>query len=857
MPNQKHITLILRLNLALAFAVGLLVLWAYLQEPSEPSSAVLFGFSYLRLTLLGVVFFLLMGILILLLGSLRNRWNIQREELLKRLAYQKGIFWIALLWIASSYILLFLSEQRLGSLASYRERLLPILVWLAVLSVQFTLFLFYARGVDLGRFQEYRSVLLSALVVLALFSLLLLVIKLTGIGLTRDAVYWQGPGTPILLHQVLFATLVAILFYLFIESTHLARSTRLDLIVFLGLWAFASFLWLSQPAKLTHFSLEPAPPNYQSYPFSDALLYDNTAWGFLAGESIPSDFWTKPFYSFFLAMLHLFVGGNYTLLIALQVIFLAMIPAFTYLLMVRLNTRPAGVIVALLLTLRERNALMLSDVIQVSHVKLVLSDVFAMACMVLLLWLFYHWLEKPAERRVAPLLLGGIFSLLVLTRGHPILLLPFILLAVFIVRFPHPRLRWEAVTLTLLGFLLPLLPWLWRNYELTGKLAFQYPVSPYSAQMSTSYSMEPSAFDPLNLPPRFSGESDIAYYDRLQGSAMRFVLEHPDEVAKFVSSHYFHNLIFSYIYLPHSLRIDDVREYVKTAPFWSDWRGNLSVEGRVLLFTNLVVIALGLGYLWKTHKYFALVPLFLGIGYNLSVSIGRVSGWRFILPVDWITLIYYATGLIQLFHLLRSFTHQEQRFPFQEYKLQHTLQPLKRLALAGFVLFFLLIGVVLTRGQGLFSQRYPVKSMSQLKEEYKKITNTIPSLGANPSLDNFLETDDAIIIHGQASNPTFLKADKEGLNEIWPVYYFWPSYKPRPFSRLIFNLNGPQSAGVVLPMETAPFSFPDGADVIVIGCWAESGEINAGSVLIMGDSPIHYNSKPPLAATCASSQTHE
>jgi hypothetical protein len=332
-------------------------------------------------------------------------------------------------------------------------------------------------------------------------------------------------------------------------------------------------------------------------------------------------------------------------------------------------------------------------------------------------------------------------------------------------------------------------------------------------------------------------------------------LEHPDQVAKFVSAHYFHNLIFSYIYLPHSFQIEDVREYVKTASFWSEWSGNLSMEGRVLLFTNMVIIALGLGYLWKKHKYFALVPLFLGIGYNLSISVGRVSGWRFILPADWITLIYYAVGLIQIFYILRSLANQEQRLPLHEYKIQDILQPIKRLSLTGFVLFFVLTGVVLTKGQDLFSQRYPMKSVSQLKEEYKRVTNTIPSFVADPVLDDFLKTDGAIIAYGQASNPAFLKADQEGLDLTWPVYQIWPSYKPKPFPRLIFNLNGPESAGVVLPMETAPVSFPDGADVIVIGCRAASGEIKAESVLIMGNSPIHYNSESPFAATCASSES--
>ena len=856
MLNQERITLTLRLHLIFAFVVGLFVLWSYIKEPSEAGSAAFFGFSYLRLVLILVVVSLLLGILVLLFGSFRNsRWAHAGENFVGRLANQRGVFWISLVWIGTSYVLLFLSEQQLGSLASYRERLLPILFWFAVLSVQFVLLVLYLRGINPKVFRDHRNVFISSFAILILFGLLLLVIAMTRVGLTPDIVYWQGPGVPILLYQVLIATFAGVVFYLVVERTNLGSSKRLDTMVFIGLWGLACLIWLNQPARLTHFSLEPTPPNYQSYPFSDALLYDNSAREFLIGKPIPSDFWAKPFYSFFLAVLHLFSGGNYTLLISLQIMTLAVIPAFAYLLTTQLGTRSAGLILALLLILRERNALALSNVIQVSHIKLLLSDVFAMGFMILMLWLFFRWAQNPGEHRVTPLIFGGVFSLLVLTRGHPILLLPFILLTVLLVPFARPSLRGEALILTFLGFILPLLPWFWRNYELTGKLAFQYPVSPYSAQMSKAYSFDPTTFDPQNLPPKFSGESDFAYYNRLQGQAVGFVLEHPEEVAKFIAAHYFHNSILSYIYLPYSFRIEDIRGYVKAEPFWGSWRGELSFQAGILLFINLGMIALGFGYLWKKFRYLAFVPLFLGIGYNLSVSVGRLSGWRFILPADWITLIYYSIGLMLFYQLLRSVTNQEVNLPLQEYRTLNAVSSLKRFSLIGSALFFLSIGIALTKGQEIFAERYPAKSASQLKQDYNRIAQTIPSSISNVSLENFLKTDGAVIAYGQALNPSFLEANKEGLNDSWPVYYFWPSYKPKPFSRIIFNLGGPKSTGVILPTESPPSSFPDGADVIVIGCWAESGEINALAVLIQSGSPIHYVSEPFPTPACPFSQS--
>ncbi len=850
MPDQKRLHFILRLNLALAFLEGLAVLWAFLKEPSELQSAVLFGFSFFRLALIATALSSSVAFLILFLRSFRASWQDRSRTFWTWVENQKWVSWVLLLWIAATYVLLFLSKQQLGSLASYRERLLPILLWLTAVAVQFGFVRLYQRGINSGMFHDYRGILLPSLAIFVPFALVLLILKLTGIGLTPDRVYWQGPGVPIQLHQVLVAAFAGIVFGWLIERTRPGRSTRLDWIVCLGLWGFASLLWLNQSADLTWFSMEPTAPNYQSYPFADALLYDNVGREYLIGKPIPSDFWAKPFYSFFLTILHVFAKGNYTFLISLQVIVLAVIPAFAYLLMVRLGSRPAGIILALLFILRERNSLMLSNVIQVSHVKLLLSDVFVMGLMVLLLWLFFHWLEKPGERRVTPLVFGGVFSLIVLTRGHPILLLPLLLGAVLLVPFPHPRVRWEAFALVFFGFMLPFVPWFWRNYQLTGKLAFQYPVSPYSAQMSSAYSFEPSAFDQNNLPPKYAGESDIQYYNRLQGQAVQFALEHPSHVAKFISAHYFHNLLFSYIYLPYSFQIEDVKEYVRTGPFWSNWRGELPLQGWLLLVINISMVALGFGYLWKKYKYIAFVPLALGMGYNLSVSMGRLSGWRFILPADWITLIYYAVGLIQFYHLLRALISRETSVIPQQEETPDAIHPLKRSPLITSALIFLVISIALTKGQVLFSQRYPAKSVLQLQEDYNKAANAIPLSIPGADLDNFLKTDGAVIVYGQALNPYFLPADKEGWDSPWPVFYFWPSYRPRSFPRLIFNLSGPQSAGIVLPMESLPSSFPDGANVTVIGCLAKSGEINALAVLRQDDAPVHYLSEPFPALAC-------
>lgn len=843
MLTQNRVSLILRLNWAFAFAVGLLVLWAYVREPSEPGSAVFFGFSILRLVLLLFVLALLLAILVLLLTLLRSSPRAQAsEKQFVMLANQRGILWISFLGIAIAYILLFLSEQRLGAFASYRERLLPILIWLTVSSVQFGFAVLSISGIDPKIISENRTIFATSLFILILFGILLFVINLTRIGLIPDNVYWQGPGAPILLHQVFLAVLVAILSYWLIERTNLRRSNKLDLVIFLSLWVFASLAWLSQPAKLTYFSLEPKEPNFQSYPFSDALIYDSTAEEFLIGKSIPADLWVKPVYSFFLALLHLFAGDNYTLLISLQVAILAIIPSLVYLLTINFDQRLAGLVAALFVIVRERNAMALSDIIQVSHSKLLLSDVFAMGAMILLVWLVVWWLQHPEERRATPIAVGGMLGLLILTRGHPILMIPFLFLVSLIALKPKLNVWFKSSLRMIFGLSIVLVPWFWHTYQLTGKFAFQDPSSPYAVNDTlVKLYAEPSKIN--------TTAQNSPSYGNFQSQAFRSVIEHPLDITYFTSAHYFHNAIFSYIYLPGSFQIEDLSAYVKRLPFWNrGWDGSIPTEALILMFINFVVLSLGISVAWKKVNKLILVPLILGAAYNLSIAVARRSGWRFILPADWVTLVFYAIGIVQIFVIIRSIINRPaEEIDRSDADLHLSVASKQSLVMWG--LPFLVIAIGLVSGYRLFPLLYPPKSPQQLLQD-RQIAFPLSSEKETTALNSLLQQEGTTIMYGKALYPVYLHADEGMLN------FNWPSFAPQPYNRLAFYLIGPQSTSVNLPMESPPLEFPDGASVIVIGCKVESGDLNAVSVLIQGNPPIYYSSESFETATCPLSESN-
>jgi hypothetical protein len=111
-------------------------------------------------------------------------------------------------------------------------------------------------------------------------------------------------------------------------------------------------------------------------------------------------------------------------------------------------------------------------------------------------------------------------------------------------------------------------------------------------------------------------------------------------------------------------------------------------------------------------------------------------------------------------------------------------------------------------------------------------------------LKDFAQNEEAVILHGKAIYPVYFEAN-DGMGN-----FNWASFEAQPYPRIAFYLIGPQSISVNLPMQSAPASFPDGADVIVIGCWSEADDINAVAVLIQDDAPIQYLSEPFPAPTC-------
>jgi hypothetical protein len=424
-----------------------------------------------------------------------------------------------------------------------------------------------------------------------------------------------------------------------------------------------------------------------------------------------------------------------------------------------------------------------------------------------------NWLRKTNNDYLPGIISGASFGLVVLVRSQAQLLLPILLAGIV---FTGGALReWrKAIQKTLiftLGLLIVVIPWVWRNYQVSGKPAVEN-TGFYIRMFAGGYS------EPTDIIDILPGESFDEYNARIKSQIIRYVFNHPVEVAGIYAAYFIHNEIISVIYLPMSLNLYAPRSYVDHLPFWDDPHINLANSYGVMFFFTLGLISLGVGLAVKRLKFLGALPLLIHFTYSLSVAIARISGWRFMLPVDWILLVYYCMGLIQLVVMVvsvvwnRNLATEDASSDLENGSLRSSFfQGKIYLAVAG----FLLIGLSLPIIELAMPVRYPSLPQNELIETY--VPSALQLDGGEQvtasALKKFLETEPAAtILYGRALYPAYYKQGS-----------YWGDSNPTllavsQFDRLQFTLIGPVRAFAFIPLQGAPQYFPHAADVFLVGC---------------------------------------
>ncbi|MBN2500173.1 MAG: hypothetical protein JXB38_05350, partial [Anaerolineales bacterium] len=359
------------------------------------------------------------------------------------------------------------------------------------------------------------------------------------------------------------------------------------------------------------------------------------------------------------------------------------------------------------------------------------------------------------------------------------------------------------------------------------------------------------SFTPEEDDPGFDADVTAAEYAEAgMAKAKHFALENPGYVAGFVLSHTLHNEVSTLLALPAQFTLADnlvtfynlrpywesdeglwqdccsLHTYVDDLPYWHDWTGDFPPQAWLPLLFSLAMIALGIGAAWKRVGLIGLLPLVVHLAYSASTAIARVSGWRLILPVDWVGIFYFSLGLSQLTLAVLAIWAGGKaigrlRFGAESDEAVASQAKFPWRAVLVTSLLVLLIGVSVPLVEVIVPPRYI---------NYGKAQALTVLTGANhrvqAGFDNgaFLEDDNAVALWGRALYPRYYPAGEGEPSDSWSAF------TPYPYSRVGFYLAGPQNAQVVLPLDTAPDAFPHAADVLVLGC-SDGGLVEAFAVM--------------------------
>lgn len=827
--------------------------FATLGSPSDPKNAFLFGYSFERILLGGGVLALGVTLLILTIKLFRNLELSQRLWALFTQPHGMGnaALFVSFAFAMLGWVILSLPDYRLGAAAGYVERLSPILTWLTTTSaVAAALLLIERKRRGQISFQQDRILLQVAGIVFGLLILLGVVVLTTGIGYRQPEDYWYGAGVPVLGLQVLFSLLLgAVVLWLEPQLTT-GKKIWFDVAVFSIVWLTAAWVWAREPLVANYFM--PDTADNVIYPYSDGATFDMGGQYALIGQGLfNGQYFDRALYSAFLAYLHMLFGQDFSVLMTVQAAVYAVFPAILYLIGKELHSRALGISAAVLIAIRGWNTIITAKWIDTASPKMILTDFPTAIGIAIFLLFFLKWLKDPAHL-VHLMWAGAAFGLTLMVRTHALTLLPVVL--VFIPFFW--RVRWKQfmliASLLLLGLLTVTLPWEIRNQSKGIPMFYMY-YSRIELLLRYRYGILEDAY----VPPQRENPSPAQNLSVLNLPRQRAVRAANDPVCNSLPcsmvNHFVHNIIASIVSMPSSFVFDDLWNTVKAdTPYWKkDWNeGQVGAVGAFLLMVNLGMISLGMGAIWKHHRSLALLPVLLFLAYLFTNSIGLTSGGRYVAPVDWIVMLYFMAGAMQLIAwLLRmaGFVSEHEAVAIG----QHSLPSLSRtdyLKVIPAFAFILGVGALIPLSETFFEPRYQVRTSQEILAELDEAGLLERSGYSMHEWSAFLSQPTAMMNAGRALYPRYYRIG-EGEPDRSTYYRFYD------YQRLVFTLIGPYSTasqGIIIPGDPPPLSLHT-ADVVVFGCWNTSYYapfLDAVAVFVTSGDGYVYTRAPQALLKC-------
>ncbi len=818
------------------FACGLM-----LALPSDQGKAFLLGLSVTRFLLFCILLAVAVGCFIY-----ARRIHLRSAPDATRIAAEipPGIGWVALwlFYLLSIALAIYVSPLRAYALVwSLFQRLAPLILWMALFSLQSFILLFLRyktrRGLSAPCTKQKKAIFLAVAVFLLSVSGILLSLK-TGLGLEiiSGTFYRQGVSLlegqfilPLLIVFPIMITMAALQKRLSVSAEQKRDWREKTRLLIPGLiWLVTAIFWIQTPFEgRSYFVPALRAPNFNFYPSSDAESYDMLAQSILVGNGFRNGMTVvRPLYVAFLALLHLLAGNDYLLLTNLQIIVLAALPAVLYLIGREIGHPMAGFIAAVWMLLREAESIRLTPLIQVSNSRLLMSDL-PMTLIVCLIVLFAtRWVRDSGNPNIIALTTGGFCGVGMLIRTQSFVLLPAVLIFFLSGKIAMKSMTRKKIVqclLALAGCLLVVAPWqLWNRLSPNESLSGETSETDYLYRL-----YERAAFDGAPL----EGLEELGDNEK-KPSLFGLIFQKPGKIFAAFSAHFLNNELSTLLVLPvRTIQPDTVaRWFHEPSLFWYRQSSRSAlVSNPFLILVYLALICIGIGSAFRRAGPAGLLSLWIHLVYNAGTSAALNSGFRFVLPVDWVDYFYLACGVtVGMEALLRLVVgaNRESISGIASVRLQH-----RPYAVWGTTVCLALVGLILPSLELVVPFRYQERlfSENELIQIVSAASAGQPCCSAQ-QLGTLLDENKLQIFEGRAVYPRLYQAHEGDSGGGVPVKQ-WADY-----DRLVWMMVNRGVTVVSLQVDSgnnvAPI--PDPMDVALIGV-ADNGTIDAWWVVSTSD----------------------
>jgi hypothetical protein len=682
------------------------------------------------------------------------------------------------------------------------QRILPITAWITITTLSLIVYIPRIFGKEKQPIHNKKNT--SLVLILLLLVVIFGFISQTEIGLHTKDVTVNDLGIPLLEWQILYVCGLLIFLFL-IQTAFFALHKKKGItdvwyakyfpfIIFIVLWVAAFIVWVNLPLpNSNYFAPEKLPPNYETYPFSDAERYGLDAQRIITG-AIEDRVISKPLHTVYLAFIHSIAGLDYARVITTQMVILALFPAVLYLIGRDVHGSILGIGMSLFAIFREINAIQASDFANVSTTQLLMSDFPSMLILAVLILVNIRWVKNPSNKTSA-VLQGGILGMLILYRAQYLILLPLILLMAF---FLYNK-KWKSILLFSSLFFLCLcvviLPILIRNYSISGSFWFDSP-------QSLSY------FRDFYMLSGDNGEVSPSQIKQTPSSGLiHFILksDYPLDVV----DNLFRNLISTFLIFP--IRYDGIQTLRELstldANFWAEAYSYDLPSHLIIALINLLILAFGFYAMRENNSKvgYALIAFYFLV--NISASLFRFSGWRFIMPVDWLIYAIFLIGILDIADYKTIFRQNETAVEINSRTYVLNRKDLKSNLII--MALFLFVG-------SLIPLRILIPT-SYVQRDKNELCADLDALIIDENIHNIATDlclkDDIIAIEGKVIHPRFFRKGWGFYDRPEDIYF-----GEQEFSRLVFRLLDENIRLMYILIDHLPDDtyLPNGANAIIL-----------------------------------------